>query len=121
MKNWNLELNALIMPGEVMRHQADRRNVVNETIKKIMARLLRHLTENAGFLKLGLVLLIGFMVSTGKAQTNFASAQVLAGNLGAVTNNNTGVTPDLGAPSNAGFAPNAPLWYQWTAPQDGVV
>jgi uncharacterized delta-60 repeat protein len=100
---------------------ADRRNVVKETIKKITGRLLCHLAENAGCLKLGLVLLIGLMVSTARAQTNFASAQVLSGDWGAVTNNNTGITPDPGAPSNAGFAPKAPLWYQWTAPQDGVV
>jgi uncharacterized delta-60 repeat protein len=108
------------MPDKAMPHQADWKNVVKETIKKSTA-CLQNLVPKAVWLKLGLALLIGFAASTGKSQTNFASAQVLSGDWGIVTNNNTGATPNTGAPSNDGFAPNAPLWYQWTAPQDGVV
>lgn len=121
MKSWNVELNALIMPGGVTRHQADRRNIVNETIKKIMARLLCNLTENAGCLKLGLVLLIGFMVSSGMAQTNFASALVLSGDYGSVSVDNTGVIPDIGAPTIAGLPPENTIWFQWSPTNSGEV
>ena len=62
-----------------------------------------------------------FLAVSGRAQTNFASAVQISGYWGYVTNNNTGVKADKGAPSNAGFAAHAPLWYQWTAPVDGVV
>ncbi len=82
---------------------------------------LQNQAFKAVWLKAGLLLLIGFAANVGKAQTNFASAQPIFGAWGSVTNNNTGVRPDIGAPNNAGFAPNAPLWYAWTAPEDGVV
>lgn len=51
----------------------------------------------------------------------FASATVLTGEWGVVSNNNTGATADVGAPNIAGFPPNHPLWYQWTASHDGDV
>ena len=89
-------------------------------IKDFMPGLQNH-APKAVWLKVGLLLLVGFAASMGQAQTNFASAQPISGVWGSVTNDNTGVRPDIGAPSNAGFAPNAPLWYAWTAPQDGVV
>lgn len=80
---------------------------------------------SAGRVKLGAVfiLLAGLVVNSASAQTSFYTPQVLtvAGKWGAVTNDNTGVIPDTGAPNIAGNAPNAPLWYQWTAPADGVV
>jgi len=84
---------------------------------------LQNFAPKAVWLKLGLALLVGFAAGAGQAQTSFATAQVLdnATLWGNVANNNNGVTPDVGAPNNAGYAPNAPLWYQWTAPQDGVV
>jgi uncharacterized delta-60 repeat protein len=71
--------------------------------------------------KLALVVLAGLMVSAGKAQTNFASAQVLTGGWGFVTNSNVGIHRDTNAPNIAGFAPNAPLWYQWTPSVSGEV
>jgi uncharacterized delta-60 repeat protein len=89
-------------------------------IKDFMPGLQNH-APKAFWLKAGLLFLVGFAASVGQAQTNFASAQVISGVWGSVVNTNTGVTPDIGAPSNAGFAPNAPLWYAWTAPQDGVM
>jgi len=73
------------------------------------------------FLVLGLLALLVLTAEVGRAQTNFASAQMISGDWGTVANTNTGVIPDIGAPNIDGFAPNAPLWYQWTAPQDGVV
>ena len=73
------------------------------------------------WLKGAVMLLAVLMTLTGKAQTNFASALLLAGDWGSATNTNVGVVPDHGAPNTAGYAPNAPLWYQWTASADGVV
>jgi len=65
---------------------------------------------------LGLLAWVSLAASAGRAQTNFASAQVITGQWGSVTNNNTGVIPDPGGPSNAGVPPQHPLWYAWTAP-----
>lgn len=62
-----------------------------------------------------------FAASEGRAQTNFASAQVLTGDWGSVTNDNTLAAVDLYAPNIAGFPHNAPIWYQWTASHDGEV
>ena len=92
-------------------------------MKKFTSLRLRNLVGSAGLLKLGLVILAGLMVNVGKAQTNFASAQVLTGDLGSVTNDNARAIPDLNpkAPNIAGFAPNKPLWYQWTPTVDGEV
>ncbi|MEI9961770.1 MAG: Calx-beta domain-containing protein [Limisphaerales bacterium] len=90
-------------------------------MKKFTGPKFRGLMERAGFLKLGLVILAGLMMSIGKAQTSFTSPQIISGNWGSVTNDNTGVTSDGGVPSSAGLPANAPLWYSWTAPQDGEV
>jgi uncharacterized delta-60 repeat protein len=68
-----------------------------------------------------LVLLSGLLAVTGRAQTNFMSAQVIYGTWGTVTNSNTGIVPSGNNPSIAGFPANAPLWYSWTAPQSGEV
>ena len=73
------------------------------------------------WLKTLLLLLAVCVASTGRAQTSFAGAEVITGAWGSVTNDNSGVIADVGAPNNAGNPPNAPLWYQWTAPYDGVV
>ena len=77
--------------------------------------------RNTGLVKLALVVLAGLMVNVGKAQTNFASAQVLTGGWGSVTNSNIGIHRDTHAPNIAGFAPNTPLWYQWTPSVSGEV
>jgi hypothetical protein len=79
------------------------------------------LLRSAGLATLSLMVLIGLTMNTGRAQTSFATAQVLSGDWGSVTFDNTGVIPDVGYLGTAGFAPHAPLWYQWTAPQDGEV
>ncbi len=52
---------------------------------------------------------------------NYTNATSLTGVWGSITQDNTDATPLPGEPSIAGFAPNAPVWYQWTAPQDGEV
>lgn len=80
-------------------------------------------TGNAGWLKLGLVILAGLIAaSVGRAQNSFYSPLLLVTNsYGSITNDNTGVSPDTNAPNIAGFAPRAPLWFQWQAPMDGEV
>jgi uncharacterized delta-60 repeat protein len=90
-------------------------------MKSITSLRLRNLLRNTGLVKLALMVFVGLMVNVGKAQTNFASAQVLTGASGSVTNNNGGVQRDTKAPNIAGFPPNAPLWYQWTPSVDGEV
>ena len=61
-------------------------------------------------------------LAAAHAQTSFSAALDLGdGDWGAVTGNNSGVVPDVGAPNIAGFPPNHPLWYKWTAPRDGDV
>jgi uncharacterized delta-60 repeat protein len=77
--------------------------------------------SRAVWLKTFLFLLAVCLVSLGRAQTNFAGSEVISGAWGSITNDNTGVMADPGAPSNAGSPPNAPLWYTWTAPYSGVV
>src|SRR5690242_8586379 len=67
---------------------------------------------------------IGFAATTAWAQPandNFASAEVIAGNFGTVTNDNTGATAELGEPNHAGLPPGLSVWYAWTAPQEGPV
>ena len=56
-----------------------------------------------------LVMVSGLLAVTGRAQTSFASAQVISGTTGTVTNSNVGVVPTDNPPNIAGFAPNAPL------------
>ncbi len=62
-----------------------------------------------------------FLAVSGRAQTNFASAQVISGYWGSVTNSNTNGLSFGNAPVIAGSTAYAPVWYQWTAPVDGVV
>ena len=76
----------------------------------------------AGLVKLGLTLLAGLTICVGRAQDSFSSAQNLGMAVyGTVTNNNSVAVVDIGAPNIAGFVPQHPLWYVWTAPQDGDV
>jgi uncharacterized repeat protein (TIGR01451 family)/uncharacterized delta-60 repeat protein len=72
-------------------------------------------------LRLGLVAWLGVSASVGWSQTNFNSAQLITGQWGGVTNDNTGVVPDSGGPSHGGFRPLHPLWYKWVAPESGEV
>ena len=92
-----------------------------DNMKKFTSPGLKNLTGSFHLLVAGVMALVVMTANVSRAQTNFASAEVLSGDSGVVTNDNTGVTADIGAPNIAGFAPKSPLWYQWTAPQDGVV
>jgi uncharacterized delta-60 repeat protein/uncharacterized repeat protein (TIGR01451 family) len=71
--------------------------------------------------RLGLFAWIGLAASAGWAQTSFSDAQLISGQWGNVTNDNTGVVPDVGGPSHAGFLPQHTLWYKWVAPESGEV
>jgi uncharacterized delta-60 repeat protein len=90
-------------------------------MQKFTSLRWRNLVSNTGLMKLGLVILACFAADVGRAQFTFATFQVLSGDLGSVTNDNTGAVRDLNAPNIAGFPANAPLWYQWTPTVDGEV
>ncbi len=86
-----------------------------------MYQMFKRFVPQAKWLKLALVLLAGCSASLVQAQNNFSSAQAIAGEWGAVTNDNSSVVADPSFPGIAGNFPNAPLWYKWTAPHDGAV
>jgi uncharacterized delta-60 repeat protein len=88
-------------------------------LKKTAADVLRARRTFSGIIIV--IASVLFSAVSASAQDSFATAEPITGVFGYVTNDNTGVIPDVGAPSIAGFAPNAPLWYAWTAPQSGVV
>ena len=94
-------------------------------MKKFTSLRLLNLPGNTGLVKLVLVVLLGLAAGIGKAQTNFASAVVLntSQSWGSVVYTNRGISRFnlIGDPGIAGYAPNAPVWYQWTAPDDGEV
>ncbi|HEX3857364.1 MAG TPA: Calx-beta domain-containing protein, partial [Verrucomicrobiae bacterium] len=96
-------------------------NMAKEIMKKFTSPGLRNLKGGASFLILTLMVLVGLMMNVGKAQDSFSTPQVLVGDSGTVSNDNSLAVADIGAPSTAGFPPNKPLWYQWTAPSDGEV
>ena len=52
---------------------------------------------------------------------SFFSPLVISGSYGTTNVDNTGGLPENGDPNIAGFAPAAPVWFQWTAPADGEV
>ena len=51
----------------------------------------------------------------------FANATTLSGSRGAVTANNLRFTREIGEPSHAGLRGNRSAWWQWSAPNDGIV
>ncbi len=56
-----------------------------------------------------------------RAQANFASAAVISGDWGSTNVDNTGVVPDVNAPSVAGQVPQHTLWFKWLATASGEV
>ncbi len=86
-----------------------------------MSWKLQNLARGAGWAKLALLIVAGLtLANAGRAQMNFANAYTLTGGYGSVTFDNAIATP-TNFPSIAGFTPNLPLWFQWTAPSDGEV
>ena len=91
--------------------------VVKMNMKSFIGRSLR-----SGLKTAVLLAAAGFAVERrASLQDSFGSVSVLVGDSGSVTNDNTLAIVDTGAPNIAGFAANAPLWYQWTASHDGEV
>jgi uncharacterized delta-60 repeat protein len=84
---------------------------------------LRHFFRSAGRARLGLVILAGLAggICHVAGQGTFGNPIVISGAWGNISQDNTGFTAPAGEPSIAGATPNAPVWFQWTAPQDGVV
>ncbi|HEV3410129.1 MAG TPA: right-handed parallel beta-helix repeat-containing protein, partial [Chthoniobacterales bacterium] len=52
---------------------------------------------------------------------NFASAQVISGDSGSVSGDNSLASKEPGEPNHAGNAGGHSLWYSWTAPSSGSV
>jgi uncharacterized repeat protein (TIGR01451 family)/uncharacterized delta-60 repeat protein len=80
----------------------------------------------AGLARLGLIAVIGLFATAGWAQPlndMFAGAQVLMGTAGTVQGSNVLATAEPGEPDHAENpgGPYASVWYQWTAPSDGVL
>ena len=59
--------------------------------------------------------------TNASAQLSFFSPAGIAGDWGVTNVSNVASVPDTGMPSIAGNTPNAPVWFQWTAPADGEV
>jgi hypothetical protein len=83
----------------------------------------RGLQRCVGRAVLGLMILAGLAgsICCVSAQGTFGNPIVISGGWGNITQDNTGFTSSPGEPSIAGIAPNAPVWFQWTATQDGEV
>ncbi|HEY3763382.1 MAG TPA: Calx-beta domain-containing protein [Verrucomicrobiae bacterium] len=70
--------------------------------------------------KLCFAVLIGMAAGICRSQT-FESPLPISGVWGATTADNSSASTENGDPNVAGYPPNAPVWFQWTAPQSGVV
>jgi uncharacterized delta-60 repeat protein len=96
-------------------------------MKKFTGLRLQNLAGNTGLVKLGLVILAGLIINVGRAappaNDNFANASPLIVNnyWGTTNGNNALATSESSEPSHAGYAASHSVWYQWVAPQDGVV
>jgi uncharacterized delta-60 repeat protein len=55
------------------------------------------------------------------APLSFYSPVVIGGGWGRTNVSNLTSLPDTGMPTLAGYSPNAPVWFKWTAPADGEV
>ena len=95
-------------------------------MKKFTGLRLQNLAGYTGLMKLGLVILAGLIINVGRAapaNDNFANASPLIVNnyWGTTNGNNALATSESSEPSHAGYAASHSVWYQWVAPQDGVV
>ncbi len=85
-------------------------------MKSFIGRSLRNGLAAAVFLTLA-----SLAISEGKAQTNFAGAEVLFGDSGSAIVDNTGVVPDTKAPTIANLVPEHTVWFQWSTTNSGEV
>src|SRR5581483_5276384 len=77
----------------------------------------------AGFVKLALIALLGLAGTFCRADGSgtFADPFILDGGWGNTTVDNTGFFPEQSGIVIGGYGAVSPVWYQWTAPQDGDV
>ncbi len=95
--------------------------MAKEIMKKFTSPGVQNFTGRFGFLTLVLTVLLGWMVNSGSAQTNFASPQLLSGDFGSATVDNTGVIADPTGPTIAGLPPTSTVWFQWSSTNSGEV
>jgi uncharacterized delta-60 repeat protein len=88
---------------------------------KLAGRKTGNLFRRAGAARLGLMILAGLSATICHGQGTFSDPIVISGGWGNVSQDNFGFAPEIGAPSVGGLPQNAPVWFQWTAPQDGEV
>ncbi|HEY4415726.1 MAG TPA: Calx-beta domain-containing protein, partial [Verrucomicrobiae bacterium] len=89
--------------------------------KKLAAGSTVRCASPVVWLKLALGLMVLLTLHVARAQTSFAAAQVLTGDSGIVTVDNTGVVPDNHAPTIAGLPPQNTIWFQWSTTNSGEV
>jgi hypothetical protein len=109
------------------------RNVVKTISEKIASLMTVGVRPTSGWLKTALILAFGMVASLAVAQPtndNFASATVISGTAGALTNeSNVGATMEAGEQTSIIADDTSPFsvsvmasdWYSWTAPANGNV
>jgi uncharacterized delta-60 repeat protein len=97
--------------------------LVKTNMQQLVGRKLRHFFRSAGRARLGLVILAGLLggVHHAAAQGTFGNPILISGVWGSASTNDFTFPAPLHEPSVAGVTPYAPVWFQWTAPQDGEV
>jgi len=90
--------------------------------KQFLGGTPQRLSGKSNWFALALVLVAALVLGGIRAQAqSFASPIAISGVWGSNTVDNSSAVADPGSPSIAGFAPTAPVWFQWTATQDGDV
>jgi uncharacterized delta-60 repeat protein len=90
--------------------------------KQFLGGTPQRLSGKSNWFALALVLVAALVLGGIRAQAqSFASPIAISGVWGSNTVDNSSAVADPGSPSIAGFAPTAPVWFQWTAPKDGDV
>lgn len=69
----------------------------------------------------GTVSLNGQLVPAGPANDNFGAAAALTGNSFQATGTNLNATSEAGEPNHAGVSGRKSVWWNWTAPANGVL
>ncbi len=99
----------------------------NDTYRQLINRLLRSTDARAAYAGYcqtgGRLNLAAALVSTDNRPFNddFETRGHLVGSSVTTRSNNIGATSQNGEPANAGIAPSATLWWEWTAPTTATV
>jgi uncharacterized delta-60 repeat protein len=105
--------------------------LVKMNMQTFAGRALGSFLRNAGWAKLGLVCLAGWMINAAQAaptNDNFANAIVISGTTGTISGSNVGATLQPPCETNAIYVQDyatvetvgASVWYAWTAPTNGT-